>query len=150
MIEAKTLQALALDKIGQRREAVEALEEVLSLAGPGGFVRPFLEGGRPMENLLRDFSGTKPANGFIEHILHVFEKMARDEIQETSTSQAPDDTYIIRSLTDPPLSSLHQQSLVEPLSHRELDVLELLSKRLQNKEIAEQLEHLSDNRQNSS
>ena len=114
MIEAKTLQALALDKIGQRREAVEALEEVLSLAGPGGFVRPFLEGGRPMENLLRDFSGTKPANGFIEHILHVFEKEGRDEIQETSTSQAPDDTYIIRSLTDPP----SRHSISSPWSSR--------------------------------
>ncbi|HBH30833.1 MAG TPA: hypothetical protein DDX81_02865 [Desulfofustis sp.] len=140
MIEARTLQVLALDKTGQRREAFEALEEVLSLAGPGGFVRPFLEGGRPMENLLRGFSGTKPTTGFIEHILQMFEDEGRDvEILEPITSQAPEAPPIHTSLTDPPVSSHLQQSLIEPLSHRELDVLELLSKRLQNKEIAEQL-----------
>lgn len=139
MIEVKTLQTLALDKMGHSREAFESLEEVLSLAGPGGYIRPFLEGGRPMEKLLRGFSGNKPANGFIEHILNVFENEGQNEILETSNSQAPHDTSIHTPLNDPPLSPLYEQSLVEPLTNRELDVLELLSKRLQNKEIAEKL-----------
>jgi len=139
MIEVKTLQVLALDKMGQNREAFEALEEGLSLAGPGGFIRPFLEGGRPMEKLLRGFSGDKPANGFIEQILHVFENEAQEEIHESISSQAPDVTSTTTSVTAPLPSSIDQQSLVEPLTHRELDVLELISKRLQNKEIADQL-----------
>lgn len=143
MIEARTLQALALDQMGKSREAFEALEEVLSLAGSRGYIRPFLEGGRPMEKLLRGFTESKTVNGFIEHILHVFENEGRADIHETIDSRASDDssmhTSSHASLSAPSLPSLDQQSLAEPLTHRELDVLELLAKRLQNKEIAEQL-----------
>lgn len=139
MIEASTLQALALDKMGQRVQAFDLLEEVISLAGPRGYMRPLLEGGRPMENLLRAYSGSKPASGFVAHILSVFDNKGQVEIHDTITSQASHDPSIHTALTDPPGSSIDRQSLAEPLTHRELDVLELLSKRLQNKEIAEHL-----------
>jgi len=90
-IDVLALQALLYDSQGEGTAALESLTNALQLAEPGGFIRPFVDLGPPMADLLKR--------------LHR-KKIARD---------------------------------YEPLTNRELDVLELLAQRLSNKEIAEKL-----------
>ncbi|MBL0714627.1 MAG: hypothetical protein JJV98_13100, partial [Desulfosarcina sp.] len=119
-IEILVLQALTLEKLGRDDEALSVLEEVVALAGPRGWVRPFVESGRPMADLLKRLSKQNVAVDQIEKILAAF----KDDAQVLAPEAA-------RDASPPPL--------VEPLTHRELDVLELLARRLQNKEIAAKL-----------
>lgn len=83
------------------------------MAEPGGWIRPFIELGEPMADLLRQLLKRDATADHARKILAAF-----DTLQTASP---------------PP------QQLDEPLTHRELDVLEQLSKRLQNKEIADNL-----------
>ena len=52
LIEILALRALALDASGQAGDARDALLAAVELARPGGFVRPFLDLGAPMEEAL--------------------------------------------------------------------------------------------------
>jgi LuxR family maltose regulon positive regulatory protein len=51
-IDLLALQSLTLEKLGRVDEAVEVLQQAIKLAEPGGWVRPFVEPGRPMAELL--------------------------------------------------------------------------------------------------
>jgi hypothetical protein len=51
VIEARLLQALALDTQGDRRAARLALDAALTLAAPEGYVRLFVDEGAPMAEL---------------------------------------------------------------------------------------------------
>lgn len=113
-LEVIVLQAMVAHQQGRKMEASDLLKHAVTLAEPGGWIRPFVELGSPMAGLLRQQLDRQPSSDHTRKILAAF----------------PD---------HPPVSTLPQQSLVEPLTHRELDVLELLSRRLQNKEIAEKL-----------
>src|SRR5207302_9799350 len=52
VIEAGVLRTLALAASGQEADAVTALADVLTLAGPRGYVRVFADEGPPMAALL--------------------------------------------------------------------------------------------------
>jgi LuxR family maltose regulon positive regulatory protein len=131
IIEVAVLQSLALDQLARADEAFQALEEVVSLAGPRGWIRPFVEAGPPMADLLKRLQKQSEAVDDIERLLVAFTnfQFTSDDLRFESEAL----TAIGNQ------KSKIQNSLVEPLTNRELEILELLAQRFQNKEIADKL-----------
>ena len=123
-IEVAVLQALVLEQQGRGAEALDALEEAVAMAAPGGWVRPFVEAGPSMAGLLERLAGR---NGSTEQLHAILEALRPDSRPLAGT---------------PPRSgsgSAGEIRLQESLTRRELEILELLAQRLQNKEIASRL-----------
>ena len=91
------------------------------LAEPGGFVRTFVDEGMPMAQLLSEAATQGIMPDYTGRLLAAFEAEKKSE----------DESHL------PPV--LPAQSLVEPLSHRELEVLRLIAQGLSNREISERL-----------
>jgi LuxR family maltose regulon positive regulatory protein len=125
-IEVAVLQPLALEKQGRADEALTVLEEVVALAEPGGWIRPFVELGRPMADLLERLLKRNVAVDYVERILAAFR-----EGEQGLAPVAPKKRLVA--------APARKQVLVEPLTNREEEVLELLAQRLSDKEIAERL-----------
>lgn len=113
LIEVLALEALAYDLQGDEAAAFAALKRSLALAAPSGFIRLYVDLGLPMKELLTRLcrsNGTTPSD-YINRILDAFPQARR----------------------------VSEDAMVEPLSNRELQVLELLAQRYSYKEIAQQL-----------
>ncbi len=140
IIEVAILQSLALEKLGRADQALDALKEVVALAGPLGWIRPFIEAGQTMADLLMRLRQQNVSVDYIERILAAFpdraSKTPLPDLRSTNDKREFE-AETIAQIPDP--KSKIQNPLVEPLTNRELDVLELLAQRLQNKEIAEKL-----------
>jgi len=132
VIEVAVLQSMALVKQGRTDDALEALKEVLSLAEPGGWIRPFVEAGPPMADMLQQLHKQNVAVDFIERLLAAFRRDEQAPVQDTFDQD-------VSSPLHPLSTSPSAQPLVEPLTNRESEILELLAQRRQNKEIAEKL-----------
>lgn len=115
LIDTLAMQALLFDATGDQVAALSVLEKALQLAQPGGFLRVFLDLGTPMAGLLRQLSVPQSMKGYLDQIWAGF-----------SNGQG---TKSLRGAA----------ALPEPLTRREFEILELLGKRLTNKEIAENL-----------
>lgn len=122
LIEILILTALALDGSGRTAQAHSILTKSLALAEPEGYVRVFLDEGKPMEELLQACS--RRADGslkaYTERLLNAF-KMPTSVLAEISSSP------------------YQAEPLVEPLTEREIEALHLLAAGLSNREIAERL-----------
>jgi LuxR family maltose regulon positive regulatory protein len=124
-----TIKSLALTAVayqgkpaGRNVPALAALEEALALAGPGGYVRVFLDEGQPMQTLLAQWlahAGASPLRDYVIHLLSQFDAETHRESVLERVSPA--------------------SQLVDPLSQRELEVLHLMALGRTNQEIAEQL-----------
>ena len=125
VIEVAVLQSLALEKQGHSDAALESLHEALALAESGGWIRPFVELGRPMAELLKRYADRKGRTNHLRRILDAFRTL---EVQTASTHPGND---------RPGAAGVAWTG--EPLTKRELDILELVANRLQNKEIASRL-----------
>jgi LuxR family maltose regulon positive regulatory protein len=117
-LQVLALQALAYQAAGESKPAVQTLGEALALAAPGGLLRPFVDEGTPMAALLREVVKQDPGSEFAEKLMTAFEAGA----------QPPDESL--------PASG---QPLIEPLTERELEVLDLIAEGLSNREIGERL-----------
>jgi LuxR family maltose regulon positive regulatory protein len=117
VINVLVVQAMALQKQGDTLQALTALERVLSLAAPEGYVRVFVDEGEPMVRLLRQAASRGIAPEYASKLLAAFEGEMK-AADSSSTFPSP---------------------LVEPLSEREMEVLRLLTTSLSSTEIAEEL-----------
>jgi LuxR family maltose regulon positive regulatory protein len=122
MIEILVLQALAREAQGDIPAALVPLKRALTLAEPEGYVRIFADEGGPMARLLSEAA----ARGIIPDL--TARLLAVVEAQE---HKSEDQARL------PPASPA--QSIVEPLSQRELGVLQLIAQGLSNREIGERL-----------
>ena len=113
VIEILVLQALAHQARADVPAALTSLQRAVTLAEPEGYVRIFAEEGPPMASLLRAVSKQGTAPNYVRRVLAAINKA------EDSTPA--------------------NNSLIEPLSARELDVLRLLGTDLDGPEIARNL-----------
>jgi LuxR family maltose regulon positive regulatory protein len=123
VIEILVLQALAFQGGGDTARAMAVLERALTLAEPEGFVRSFVDEGPAMVRLLHEAVSRGMAPGYIARLLAALGDATKDERR--------------RQLLRP--SSFLASSLVEPLSEREIEVLQLIAEGLSNREIASRL-----------
>jgi LuxR family maltose regulon positive regulatory protein len=130
LIQVLALQALVLRQQGKENEALRVLERALRLAEPEGFVRSFVGKGAPMRELLELAQGRQIAPGYVARLLRAFAPQAGQGPAAAPVAGGPEDISRPTQATG---------QLVEPLSDRELEVLELLGLGLTNREIGEQL-----------
>jgi LuxR family maltose regulon positive regulatory protein len=138
-IEGRVLQALALQAQGQSAPAMEALQRALSLAEPEGWVRIFVDEGEGMRSLLSDL---RRALGDSAHEIGVQERDRLLTYANVLLDAFPAQGAMATAgpMTQPPSGIQAPGSqLVEPLSERELEVLQLLASGMSNPEIAGQL-----------
>ena len=121
-LKVMVLQTIALYTQGEKSKAVQLLGEALELAEPGGFIRIFVDEGRLMAQLLADAVTRGMLPSYTGRLVAAF-----DAEKERRAGVAPFRPH-------PP-----SQPLFEPLSHRELEVLQLIAQGLSNQEISERL-----------
>jgi len=131
MIEIGVLRALALQKMSRTEEALAILEHVVTLSSPGGWIRPFVEPGPPMAELLNRLSKKNVELDYIRRILAAIGRKERVPTQGVADEQ---------TVRLPPSSPQFSE---EPLSRRETEVLSFLCKGMSNKEIASNM-YISD------
>ena len=120
------LQALAHQAHGDVAQAVAVLSRALGeTPEPESHVRLYLDEGAPMLALLHEAANVNdPASGHGDG---------------DPQGGVPAQARRLLERAEPPQSTERKQSLVEPLSHRELEVLRLLDSELTGPEIARQL-----------
>ena len=136
IIEILLLQALARQVQGDLSAALVPLERALSLAEPEGYVRVFVDEGPPMAVLLAKLperSRKRPraasTNVLLAYIERLLALLRGERVQEGISPAA---TSSSTALTP-------AQSLLDPLTERELEVLRLIAAGLSNREIAARL-----------
>jgi LuxR family maltose regulon positive regulatory protein len=118
-LKAMILQAIALHAQGKKEQAAQQLGDALALAEPGGFIRIFLDEGFPMAQLLSGAAARGVMPEYVGKLQAVFK--AEQQKNEDKSDLPP------------------TQPLIEPLSQRELEILELIAQGLSNQEISERL-----------
>lgn len=122
------LQALALHDGGENRKAMSIFDDAINLSIPEGYIRVFADEGEPMRGLLEtyrrtpDYSDHSPSTAtFIDKL---FESLSLDggKLDPRAAS-----------------GSTEQEPLIEPLTSREVQILQKMQSGLSNRELADTL-----------
>ncbi len=116
--EILVLLALAHNETGSVELAMASLERSLKRAEPEGYKRVYIDEGPPMIKLLREAARRGIKTQYCNQLLGAFQQGERTQARVFKGSQA---------------------GLVEPLSDRELEVLQLLAEGCTNREVGERL-----------
>jgi LuxR family maltose regulon positive regulatory protein len=120
VIEVLALKAVAFQETGNSELALTKLARALTLAEPEGFIRTFVDEGPPMASLLYEALQQDIHPDYLQRLLAAF-PISKSEDAVSTTSQ------------------VDQSELIEPLSEREIEVLQLLAKGFTNQAIADRL-----------
>jgi LuxR family maltose regulon positive regulatory protein len=126
-LKAMVLESIALDAHGDRDQAVQRLAEALALAEPGGFIRLFVDEGPPMAELLSEAAARGILPDYAGRLLSAFEIEGQRAPAGRPASPGKQ--------AGKPAAGL----LIEPLSERELRILQLVAQGLSNRAISERL-----------
>jgi LuxR family maltose regulon positive regulatory protein len=148
VIEILILQALAREAQGNIPPALMSLERALVLAEPEGYVRIFVDEGKPMAELLTRIGsneGTLSVKEYVLKLLSAFDMHkgiypSGSALPSTPAEQNKSLLIPKQAVCPQPLIESEVQPakdiLVEPLSERELEVLRLLRTDMTGPEIA--------------
>jgi LuxR family transcriptional regulator, maltose regulon positive regulatory protein len=127
-IEVLALQALTEAARHQTEQALRALQQALRAAAPAGYMYLFVSAGPPMQQLLDQLAKHLPATGNNDALRAYLEQL-RGAFPAAAT----------RPVAGGGVSLLAANQLVEPLSEREVEVLQLIAAGMSNQEIADAL-----------
>ena len=125
LTDVLALQALLLDSTESRVAADAKIAEALRMAEPGGFIRMFVDLGRPMRDLLRRVG---PGSGQLPYVRRILAAFAEESLGISGEIHLPSTAVDSGQL------------LALEITNRELEVLSLLANRLSNKEIGSRLQ----------
>ncbi len=120
ILQVMVLQALAHQAAGESAGAVQLLAKALALAAPGGLIRLFIDEGPPMARLLYEALTRGIEPGYVRQLLAAFPPAG----SEPALSSTPPEV---------------ESGFIEPLTERELEVLQLIAEGLTNQEVANRL-----------
>jgi LuxR family transcriptional regulator, maltose regulon positive regulatory protein len=118
-LKTMALQAVVHRANGEIDKAIRMLGDALILAEPEGFIRTFVDEGLPMVSLLSEVAAHGIMTTYASKLLAAFE--------------------VEKQKMDAQSSLPSVQPLIEPLSQRELEVLQLIAQGLSNDEIGKRL-----------
>jgi LuxR family transcriptional regulator, maltose regulon positive regulatory protein len=130
LLAALILQALFCQSRGMLEQGVAFLGRALELAEPDGYSRSFVNEGEPMAALLQEAvkQGFRPE--YASQLLSAFPEISTGAGAGSQIGATPDLHKSIAS---------DKTALVEPLSRREMETLQLIAEGYSNKEIAQKL-----------
>jgi LuxR family maltose regulon positive regulatory protein len=117
---ALILQALTLSAQGDKEEALIKLQKAFTISEPDNYLRIFLDEGPPMAHLLYEALSRGIKTDYVSRLLAAF-PVSEPEQGAASKSQGD------------------QSALIEPLSEREIEVLQLIAQGITNQKIASKL-----------
>ena len=109
------MRALLAQTLGEQETAQAKLTQALRLAQAGGFIRVFVDAGPEMGHLFSQLKVDDDLRDYVGQIRSAFPALRQTR------------------------EAMKQGQLLDPLTDRELQILELLQERLSNNEIASQL-----------
>jgi LuxR family maltose regulon positive regulatory protein len=127
MLKAMVLQVVAFYVSGEKDQALHLIYEALAMAEPGGLIRLFVDEGLPMAQLVSEAAARGHMPEYTGKLLAAFGAVKQKSRPRSEVPSA--------------LPAEHRQSepLIEPMSQRELTILQLIAQGLSNREIGVRL-----------